>query len=78
MKYKLGQTVYYMKDNKVVSAPVLSKCRVRNDKENEAINDALKELYVPYGKAGNYYSTVDGRFLEENLFETKVDVLNTL
>ncbi len=48
MKYKLGQTIFYMLDNKVHSAPVLSRLQVDYTHENWASTAEQKGLFQQF------------------------------
>lgn len=63
---KVGDLVFYLKDNKLHSAPVFSINRVETDPENErlAITDCQKRTFIPFGNAGTYYATCHGVFTE--------------
>lgn len=78
MKYNLQQTIYYLLDNKVHSAPVLSIMEVRNDKEDLAYTKEQKELFTPFGKQGIKYATTHGIFPEEKVFDSKENLLKSL
>lgn len=66
-KYKLGQTVYYVKDNKFHSSQVFSRKLV------ETLPD--KEKYATtYGKNSIMYAVANGNYYEHGLFDS-VDAL---
>lgn len=72
----LGQTVWYMAEGRVHSAPVLSIMRVENLHEDWAHTTAQKDLFTPFGASGTVYATTHGTF--SNVFESKEDLLDSL
>jgi hypothetical protein len=62
-KYELGQTVFYMRDNRVHSAPVIQ----RNYNDEATKLETIKK--TQYNLAGNWY-------LESSVFRS-VDELNS-
>lgn len=71
-KYNVGQTVFYMADNKVNSSAI-AKIRVDVDVYNHVYKELNEILYIledPKVK-GEWYK-------ESNLFETKKELLDSL
>lgn len=77
MKYQLDQTVFYMKDNKIHSATVLSRAQVEC-RFNKPATEGQKRLHQPFGPAGIQYATVHGVFNEEQVFASKEELLASL
>lgn len=73
---KVGDLVFYLKDNKLHSAPVFSIKRVETDSENErmAITNDQRHTFIPFGKAGVYYATCHGVFTEDKIFTSKKEL----
>lgn len=68
-----------MNDNKVHSAPVLSRKYVDNYfDETEVCTKEQKESFQKFGKECIQYATIFGIFDENELFETKEKLFETL
>ena len=78
MKYALEQIIFYIADNTVHSAPVLSRMVVENLHDDWGSNSEQRELWAPFGIAKTVYSTVHGEVLESKAFASKEDLLNSL
>lgn len=78
MKYNLGQVIFYMKDNRVHSAEVLSRKQVENIKEDISFNVDQYKLYTAFGLSGVTYSTCHGNVEEYDAFATKEELLASL
>jgi hypothetical protein len=77
-KWNLGDTVYKIINNKVHSAPILSRMIVENKHDNWSSTNEQKAIYTPFGKTCIKYSTVDGIFDEKELFSSKEELLKSL
>ena len=77
-KNKIGQIVYYLKDNKIHSAPVLSRMIVENDSDFMVHTDEQKKFFNRFGKNREKYATCHGEFFENQLFISKEEVVNSL
>ena len=64
-KYELDQLVYYLKDNKLHSAPVLSRSITENLRED------YDTIFKQLGDSRRVYATCHGIINEEELFESK-------
>lgn len=73
MKYALDQTIYYMEDNKVHSAPVLSRMLVENLNEEWS-----NKTFEQFGKSCVRYATCHGVYEEGSVFGSKEDLLRSL
>jgi hypothetical protein len=70
MKYELDQLVYYLNENKLHSANVISRMTVDNIREAEC-NPQQKDFYFAFGPSGTYYRTCHGTFNEKEVFDSK-------
>lgn len=75
-KYELGQLVYYLKDNKRHSAPIISRMIVENkydhfDRFQLRIQKNQFEFFNRFGESVIMYATCHGEFKESDLFSTK-------
>ena len=72
-KADIGTTIYYLHENRVHSAPVLSIKLVANQKdaEEKAHTDVQKDIYLHFGTAGVWYRTVHGIYPENQIFLTR-------
>ena len=68
MKYNLDQTIYYLKDNKLHSAPVRSRILVENG----------TSYAMPFGESRIEYATVHGVFSEDEVFASKRELVRNL
>lgn len=75
---KLNQVVYYLLDNKVHSAQVNSICKVDNWKEQISFTKKEKQQYMPFGKAGTFYSTEHGIFNSDEVYVSKEELTQAL
>lgn len=75
-KFELNQLIYYMRNNKVCSAHVMSRKCVENFKSG--YNHQQKELYERFGEAAVVYSTVHGEVKESEAFPSKETLLESL
>lgn len=78
MKFELLQTAYYLKDNKVHSAPVLSRIFVENAHEDVVATSEQANFYMRFGGACILYSTCHGTVREEDAFESSQALAESL
>ena len=78
MKYHLDQLIWYMMDNQVHSAPVLSRMQVENLHDGWAHAEEQKETWQAFGPSGRSYTTAHGTINEEDAAGTKQELLDTL
>lgn len=78
LEYELGQTIYYMEDSKVHSAPCSARMYVDNAHEDWASTLKQKEAWTPFGPAGTYYSTCHGIVHADKVFGSKEELLESL
>lgn len=76
-KYELGQLVYYLLDNKLHSAKVLS--RMKLERLDESKNN---DPYDPYDNfdydSGTFYATCHGTFREDEIFGSKEELAQNI
>lgn len=80
MKYKLGQEVWYMHNNKICSAPVLSRCMVENAHDSQKENLSLDErrIYTQFGKTDIRYSTIHMILSERETYQSVDELIGAL
>jgi hypothetical protein len=71
-KFDVGDTAFYMTDNKICSGKI--RARVRIDNMEDHSGDSAR----PEGKARVTYYTAHGPFNEDQIFETKKEVADSL
>lgn len=76
--FELEQIIYYMRDNKVYSAPVISRMIVENASEEKAHTKDQKEFYMHFGPSGIFYFTCHGIVTNREAFGSKQDLLDSL
>ena len=77
-KFGIGQIIYYMKNNKPHSAPVLARRKVEDHSDNHANTQEQKSLFTPFGPSGTEYYTCHGVFAESNTFDSLDGLLDSL
>jgi hypothetical protein len=78
MKFELGQVIFYMMDNKVHSAPVLSRKCVENAHDDWISNEGQRKTFTPFGQSGNTYSTCHGEISEDDAYESKEQMMHSI
>lgn len=69
-KFALDQVVYVILDNRVHSAPVLSRMLVENQHQTYATKEQA-HFFKRFGDCRVMYSTCHGEFHEEELFDSR-------
>ena len=59
-KFELSDTIYYLRDNKVHSAPILARMWVENAHPDWNDTFAQREMYQPFGLSREVYATCHG------------------
>jgi hypothetical protein len=59
-KFELSDTIYYLRDNKVHSAPILSRMWVDNAHPEWDATFALRGMYQSFGTSREVYVTCHG------------------
>lgn len=77
-KYELDQLIYYLMDNKICSAPVLSRASIQNKHDDWNSTDEQKSTFTPFGKSGIFYGTCHGIVNEEDAFPNKDELKEIL
>lgn len=77
-KYELDQTIYYMLDNCIGSAPVTSRVCIENLHETWNSNESQRQLWQPKGNSGVYYYTCHGEVPEGAAFATARELADSL
>jgi hypothetical protein len=77
-EFSLDQTIYYMEDSRVHSAPCTSRMMVQNLHEDWTSTPEQKAAWTPFGPTGVYYSTCHGIMHEDKVFGSKKELLDSL
>jgi hypothetical protein len=78
-KYKLDQLVWYLENNKVHSATILSRRYIDNlFPQKERCTEEQEELFGRFGNECILYATVHGEYSEDELFSTKEELLSKM
>ena len=70
-KFELDQTVYYLMDNRVCSAPVLCRMLVENQHPKWNATDKQAEFFQRFGPCRVVYATCHVEHEEATLFESR-------
>lgn len=77
MRFALGQTIYYLRNNKLHSGIVLSRMLVEN--ANEKTNTQEQEqFFKQFGNSVELYATCHGIISPEEAFTTREDLIDFL
>jgi hypothetical protein len=63
-----GDTIYYLREDRLHSAPILSKIIVENLHDDWASNDDQKTIFTHYGSAGTRFYTCHGEVHENEAY----------
>lgn len=74
MKYELGQLIYYIRENRLFSAPVLARIKVENLHQDLAHTNEQKKLFTPFGESGVFYGTCHGIINESEAYSSREDL----
>ena len=77
-KFELDQVVFFIRENRVHSAPVLARMLCENLRPNYNSTPAQREVFTPFGVDGEYYGTCFGIMPASSLFATKEDLAANL
>jgi hypothetical protein len=77
-KFELNQTIYYIRNNRLHSAPVLARMRVENLREDWAHTQEQKSLFTPFGVACECYATCHGIVTEKEAADSKEEIVKKL
>jgi hypothetical protein len=79
MKFINGELIYFLRDNKIHSAPIFARMQVDNAKDpGYACTNEQRELYEPWGLSGVFYNTCHGAVAEEEAFASKQELAEDL
>ena len=67
---KVGTTIFYIRQNRLHSAPILSKVVVENLHEEQASTEQQKDIFTHYGLEGTKFYTCHGEVQENEAYET--------
>ena len=73
-RFNLDQIVWYLLDNKICSAPILSRKYVDNKYEGGNVIEAFQF----FGESNISYSTIHAILPEYELFSSKEELINSL
>ena len=76
-EFQLEETVFYMRDNRIHSAPILSRIFVDNETK-EVSNTEQADAFQKFGEDKIEYATIHGVFSEDQIFHIKQDLLDSL
>ena len=74
MKFEIGQLVWYIEDNRVHSAEVVSRQFVENLHDDWDSTPEQQETWQPFGGERTKYATVDGVYDEYQLFASRKEL----
>ncbi len=77
-KYKLGQIVYYMANNRVHGSTITSVNVVENMHNDWNSNKEQKQTWQPFGPSGIFYATCHGVLEEEKVFASQEELTASL
>lgn len=77
-KYMISSIVYYLKDNKINSASILSRMIIENVPGFNAHTVEQKKFFNRFGKDCIKYATCHGEFFEDQLFASKDELKNAI
>jgi hypothetical protein len=78
MKFELNQTVYYLMDSRVHSAPVVSRMVVENAHDDWSHTPEQKRAWQRHGPSRVSYVTVHGEIAEDKLFASKKELIASI
>ena len=78
LKYELEQVVWCLRDNKVHSAPVLSRMYVDNAHEDWNSGPGQKQSFIRFGQGRIVYATIHGQYDEDQLFASREELADSL
>jgi hypothetical protein len=77
--YDLDQVVFYLLENRVHSANIISRMCVENNMhEDKACTKEQREFFTAFGKSRVEYSTCHGIFEESLLFDSRESLAYSL
>jgi len=76
--YKIDDIIFYMTENKIHSAPIMSINVVETNPELTASNSEQKQVFTPFGEAGIWYATVHGVIKSNLVYTDRKSLLKSL
>lgn len=76
--FELGQTIYYIREDRIHSAPVLARMCVENEHDDWASTEAQKALFTPFGPSDVIYATCHGLISNRHAFGSRQDLIDSL
>lgn len=73
--YELGKIIWYLIDNKIHSATLLSRMHIENMRDDWVSNKEQASLFMRWGKTGYYYATVHTELYEDRAFGSKEELI---
>jgi hypothetical protein len=77
-KFELGQVVFYLENNIMHSAPIMSRVCVENLHDDWACTKEQKEFWQRFGRSDIKYVTVHGVYSERQLFSSSMELSKSL
>ena len=79
-KFEIGQVIFYLMENRVHSAQVVSRVKVENQKDADKIAHTPEQIsfYKPFGDEVEKYSTCHGIIDGAKAFNSKEELLASL
>lgn len=77
-KFDLEQTIYYIRNDRIHSAPILARIIVENAHDDWACTDVQKELFTPFGPGREAYATCHGFVPTEEAYGSRQDLVDSL
>jgi hypothetical protein len=71
MKHKIGEEIFYLKNNKIHSGIITSLVEVKNKYSDD-------KFYNPFGPERTEYMTSHGIFDESVVFKSREELINSL
>lgn len=77
-KYNLDQTVWYMMEGHICSAPILARMYVDNLHNDWCNNSEQMRVFLPFGFTEIRYGTCHGTVNEKDAFGSKSELVDYL
>lgn len=77
-RFKIDQVIFYMSENQIHSAPILSINYVQTNPELKPSNKEQQQVFEPFGEAGIWYATIHGVLKEILVHPNRASLLDSL
>ena len=77
-KFDLKKTIYYIRNDHICSAPVLSRMIIENAHEDWVANKEQSELFTLFGPAQEANATCHGVVFADAAFGSRQELIDTL